>query len=572
MIKLNIVNKILLKAMLLPAALYRKSGANTRQLQSILEYKLMMDDRRPNTLHQTKQQTQEKPISGSTVGMMLLAVFMGLIFIISFFISNDILTSFTIFFSMYIIMLALTLITDFTSVLIDVRDNLIILPKPVNDATFVIARIIHISIHVFKIMLPMALPGLVTVAIKYGGIPLISFFIMVIASALFTIFLINALYIFVLRVSSPEKFKNIISYIQIAFAILIYGSYQILPRMMDDVITASTSIGYHPGLLALPPYWFGAAMQQLIQPVQQPVVWIGMAFSILMPVIGIVAVVKFFAPTFNQKLSMIATGTSAPNKKHDGKRAKTSYSQWLASLVTPNSLERQSFLFSWKMMLRNRDYKLKVYPGIGYMLVILVMMFIRTKSGTSVLETLNLNHENGSRFAFLAGLYFTGLVSMTALQQFVYSEHFKASWIFGVSPLAQPGRLIAGATKATIAHFQLPMFLIISIILLYINGWMSIPHILLAFTNLCLLAATVIMLSDHHLPWSMAFSKNDQGGTVLKTLLVMLLLGATSLVHGLLAKYLWAVMILLVLSAISCYYAFKAITELSWKKIRAREY
>jgi glucan phosphoethanolaminetransferase (alkaline phosphatase superfamily) len=81
-----------------------------------------------------------------------------------------------------------------------------------------------------------------------------------------------------------------------------------------------------------------------------------------------------------------------------------------------------------------------------------------------------------------------------------------------------------------------------------------------------------MLLSDHHLPWSIASNKHDQGGTVLKTLLVMLLLGATSLIHGLLAKYIWAVLILLVLSAIACYFAFNAIADLSWKKIRSSEY
>jgi hypothetical protein len=140
-----------------------------------------------------------------------------------------------------------------------------------------------------------------------------------------------------------------------------------------------------------------------------------------------------------------------------------------------------------------------------------------------------------------------------------------------VSPLAKPGPLIAGATKATIVHFQLPIFALIASVLLYINGWIAVPHILLSFTNLCLLAATAIMLSNQHLPWSLPSSKNDQGGSFLKTLLVMLLLGATSVVHGLLAKYTWAVVILLIMSVMACHFAFKAMADLSWKKIRASE-
>jgi hypothetical protein len=171
-----------------------------------------MDDRRPNSIHQTRQKKQVKPISFATLGLMLFSVILGSIFLVSFAVGNDDITKLTIYFSFYIFVLASTLISDFTSVLIDVRDNMIILPKPINDKTFVLARLLHIIIHVSKIVIPMSLPGMILVGVVHGAGGLFPFIFLILSATLFTIFLINAMYILILRVTTPQKFKSIISY------------------------------------------------------------------------------------------------------------------------------------------------------------------------------------------------------------------------------------------------------------------------------------------------------------------------------------------------------------------------
>src|SRR4051812_4577542 len=143
---MNLFNKIFLKLALLPSRVYGKLGADVAQLRSIVTIKLVMDDRRPNTLQQTRRQS-DKPVSMATLGTMFISLLMGLLLLISFAVGEDMVTRMTIYFSFFFFMLSATLISDFTSVLIDVRDNYIILPKPVSDRTFVIARLLHIFIH-----------------------------------------------------------------------------------------------------------------------------------------------------------------------------------------------------------------------------------------------------------------------------------------------------------------------------------------------------------------------------------------------------------------------------------------
>ena len=259
---MNIVNKLLLKFTLLPSGLYRKLGIDTNHLEAILTTKLIMDDRRPNTFQQI-QKKNTKPINFATLLTMLWSLIMGSIFLVSFYVGKNYITHFTVYFTFYVTILASILIADFTSVLIDIRDNYIILPKPVTDRTFVVSRLLHIFIHVCKLVIPMALPGAVFVIYNTGIVGLLIFLFITLLATLFTIFLINACYIIILKVTTPARFKNIISYIQIIFAVIFYAGFQLAPRMVDSSVLKSYDISDRNGIMALPSYWFAGAWQQL---------------------------------------------------------------------------------------------------------------------------------------------------------------------------------------------------------------------------------------------------------------------------------------------------------------------
>jgi ABC-2 type transport system permease protein len=253
------INKFLIGLVLMPSSIYTKMGVNVNHLKAILQVKLMMDDRRPNAFKQTKQDSKKKAVNSATIGSMVAMSVLGLMFIVPFFITSNTTTQFTLYFSMFIFFLAATLISDFTSVLIDVRDNQIILPKPISDKTFLMSRLLHIIIHISKLVIPLNLAGIITIGITKGiGAALI--FVGVLPFAIvFTIFLINALYLVILKVTTPEKFKSAITYFQIIFAILIYGSYQIIPRMIDETTLENFAIPENGLMIIAPPYWFAAA-------------------------------------------------------------------------------------------------------------------------------------------------------------------------------------------------------------------------------------------------------------------------------------------------------------------------
>ena len=192
---------------------------------------------------QTKKQYQQQAeVNNSTRKTMWAAFFMGLILLFSLLAGHDALTRLTMYCTLFIFMLCMTLITDFTTMLIDTRDNLILLPKPVSDKTFLLARLLHIGIRVSLLLMPMALPGCIAFVLMEGLWVLAPFLLVVLLMTIFSIFLINALYLLILKLTTPDKFKSIITAIQIIFAVLVFASYQLFPRLMSSDVMRNVNL------------------------------------------------------------------------------------------------------------------------------------------------------------------------------------------------------------------------------------------------------------------------------------------------------------------------------------------
>ena len=570
---MNLINKFFLYLLFLPAALYRRMGVDVENLRSILHYKLIMDDRRPNSIHQTRQAKQKKPISFSTLGLMLFSAFLGIFFLVSFAVGKDMVTSLAFYFSFYIFILASTLIADFTSVLIDVRDNMIILPKPISDKTFVLARLLHILIHVTKIVLPMTIPGMIYLGVQKGILGWIPFILLVIAATLFTIFLINAVYIFILKITTPQKFKTIISYFQIGFAIVFYGGYQLVPRLISKSALSHYSLETVAWRWFLPPYWFAESWQFMYGGVFSLSLITGFLLSLTIPLISIWVVIKYFAPSFNQKLAMISGSEGgevsvATRVKNEKKGTTPVYIQKIAEWLTKRGAERMSFIYTWKMMGRSRDFKMKVYPSFGYLLVYIVIM-IMNNPNISVKE---IHLKSGGATIFLGVMYFSGFMLIMALNQMVFSDKYKASWIYYITPIADPGTIISGAVKSILTKFYIPIVLFLTIVGVSLVGPSIIPNLILGMCNQVLVITCIAYITVKDLPFSIQQSMQQKSGSFIKGLFTLIIPGILAFLHYLVYSYVWVIFLLISLSAIACWLVMDGIQQKSWDSIKVRNH
>lgn len=560
---MNFLNKGFLKLALLPKGAYTRLGVNYAHLQAILLAKLTMDDRRPNTMMQMRQQKSDKPVTGATIMSMFISAVMGLLYLISFALGNDIIVQLTFYFSLFFFMLSAMLIADFTGVLIDVRDNYIILPKPVSDRTVVVARLLHIFIHICKLVIPMSFSGLVYIIYNYGAWPGVVFLLLVMLNTLFAIFFINAVYILILKITSPEKFKTIINYVQVVFAVAMFASYQILPRMMDKLETFDLALSDKYSSLALPFFWFAAGWKAFSTIDATTVEWMGAICSLVLPPLCLWIVVKFLAPSFNRKLSGINSVAAEKEKEVSVMKKSTSYAHSLSQLLTQRGAERIGFLFTWKMTGRSKDFQLRFYPTIGYILVFIVIMLMGKKRGGFDLQS-----ADAARNILLSCIYISAFLLITAIQQMNNSEKWKASWMYLIAPVQTPGAIILGGVKAVMAKFYLPIAVVIVATGLALSGWKAIPNLLLGIVNILLIIALVANIAKRGLPFSVQETNNDKGGNFLKAMVMMISVGVVSVLHFFIFNMLPVVIIFVLLSSIATWLLLDNLKRTSWHQIQ----
>jgi ABC-2 type transport system permease protein len=130
--------------------LVARSGADIEQVRLIVKYKMMMDNRKSLNPNNTKKDPDHT---------LWFQYFMYLLFgVIVAAIIGEGKSAYTALFFGYtflIFMLSVNMIADFSTVLFDTRDNTIIIPRPVSEATYLLSRIVHISGYLLDLPLPL---------------------------------------------------------------------------------------------------------------------------------------------------------------------------------------------------------------------------------------------------------------------------------------------------------------------------------------------------------------------------------------------------------------------------------
>lgn len=559
---MNRIDKFLLKFFLLPKYLFQKYNVDIEQLQAILISKLTIDNRRPSGFKQIGQKREEKEINKASIGMIISSFFMGLFYLFAFSIGNDITTKLTFYFTLLLVFLSLTLITDFTSVLIDVRDNYIILPKPINDSTFVLSRLLHICIYVSKIIIPMILPGLIATAVIGGWLTILPFLLMVVLCTLLAIFLINAVYLLILKITTPTKFQSIITYIQIIFAVIVYGGYQLFPRLLQRAQLDNWKIADHWQASFLPTFWFADIVGSIAH-FDAKMQWQNIILAVAVPIISMIVVIKYFAPSFTQKLAMINGNV----EESRGKAQKTNthhrkFIDKLALWLSSGTEEYMGFMFTWKNISRSREFKMKVYPLFGYILV-LGAMYVIKKGSNAAGSSISNTPRN-----ILWIIYLMAIIMFSALAQISYSSKYKAAWFYYTSPIEMPGKIILGAIKAVLIRFLVPAFIIILIGSILLFGIQIIPNAIFAMLNVVIFTFLSSFLMNKKLPFSVSYEYQSKGTGFMYSLISTIVPLGIGVFHYFIFNFTWVVIVFSALSVGVIWLLQSLIKNTGWDKIQ----
>ncbi|TDW99207.1 hypothetical protein [Dinghuibacter silviterrae] len=560
------MKNFILRLVMLFSPFWRKLGADTNQLEAILWVKLTMDDRRPRAVF-ARHQKRKKAVNNATVATVLTSLVMGCFYLFTFWVGKDNFTALTLYFLMFMVMLSVTLISDFTDVLIDVKDNYIILPKPVGARTILLARLLHILIHLSKIVVPMMLPGLVYCFVRIGIGGGLLFGLDVAFATLLCICVINAVYLVILRITTVERFKDVIGTIQVAFSILIFATYYMGPRLAANLHLDQTAILGHAYFYPAPPLWLAALWEVLQHPAGQTGLLYGLAaLGLLIPPLSIWAVVRFLGPSFDRKLSGLGAGTPAVVTKK--RRGRGTFYRSISAWVTKGNAESTGFEISWLLTGRSRDFKLKVYPSFAYVLVYFFYYGLQGRGQSSLGETWRHLPETKT---YILLIYMSSLAMITAITNLVYSDKYKASWVYYVSPLRVPGEVLVGSVKAMLVKYFIPFYLAVAVFALYIWGIRILPDLALGLANVIWFGLLMGYVRLKKLPFSASMSIQAGTGRFMKGLMIVLIPTAVGFGHYFIRLFLpalsWVIWLIFVLAAILVWLLYSRYREVSWAEL-----
>ncbi|MER2059046.1 MAG: hypothetical protein ABTA16_09495 [Niallia sp.] len=295
-----------------------------------------------------------------------------------------------------------------------------------------------------------------------------------------------------------------INYVQIGLSIVIMIGYQVVIRSFE-LVDLNIVYQVHWWHVFFVPMWFAAPYEWILNGNIETMIILLAALAIILPIVAIIIYGKLI-PSFEKNLEKLTSQSKA-------KKSKVSkLGEILITLFIRSREEKAFYQFTGKMISQERDFKLKVYPSLGFSIVI---PFLFLYSGT------NLGDISFATSSSYLTIYFTMINIPTIIFMMRYSGKFKGAWIFTILPIADFSMYYKGALKAVMIKLYVPIYFLLSIVFLFLFGIRIIPDLLVVFISAFLYAVICYQLLDKEVPFSMSF---DSGANQQSWRLFLLLL------------------------------------------------
>lgn len=349
---------------------------------------------------------------------------------------------------------SLTLASSAGTMLFMKEEAEILLHRPVTPQQMLRAKCAVLAGFAFVLALALNLAGLVAGPWSKGGtwrfIPahLFSTALLMLFSAASIVLVYNAC----LKWFGRERLDNLLATVQSLLTVVMIMGGQIMPRVMQ--LEAFKHFDHITGwMLALPPIWFGA-LDALISgtTLNTSTLWLPAGLAVAVTALTSWLALEKLGSAYGQGLMNLneSAGTTKERTKPRG--------VWLAAIVKlpllrwwlRDPVERESFKLTTAYLFRDREIKLRLYPGIAPMLIMpLVMLFSGGKGGA-----------DGAMMMQGFATCFLGMVSLQAMMFLGCSEHWRASAFFHVAPLRHWSPLFHGSRKAVLCWLSFPVLIL----------------------------------------------------------------------------------------------------------------
>jgi len=407
----------------------------------------------------------------------------------------------------------------------------ILMHRPITPRAMLLAKI-RVLVEV-SLWLALAF-NLVGLFVGFGAaanwrFPIIHLFSTVL-EALFCTGCVVLVYQLCLRWFGRERLEGVMTAAQVLVSIGAVLCGQILPRLvfrLDHVLNVGEN-SWWIGLL--PPAWFAGFDDAFAGS--------SLAASWLLAALAAITTATVLWIAFGKLAQSYETGLQALNETVSTRVKNHNHRRWLDRLINVPPLSwwlrdpvaRASFLLTAAYLIRDRDVKLRIYPGIAPILVIPFVFLLQS------------NHHTGSNdFGFgvpFSGLYL-GMVPLLGLQILQYSQQWQASDIFRVAPMIGPAQICHGARRAVLCLLALPMLLLVGLIVWLLRG--DLRPLILFLPGIIALPvfALVPSIGGRGVPLSLPADAAKSAGRGLNLIVVMIITFGLAMVASLAWKQGW---------------------------------
>jgi hypothetical protein len=551
------MNKIILGLVRIFNPLWKSMGADLKHLHAILKAKLLIDSRRKSGLFTGLQTYSDSYVQ--YIAMALIALF-GLLMLMPMLSFQHIPTGLTIYFGVWMVFLSMTVVMDFSDVLVDPKDGYTLLPTPVNDVTLSISRILRIIIYLSKQALAFIFPALVYWFIN-DKLGLLVFMLQALMTLVLTVSLVTLIYLAIIKYVSSAKVKNMINNMQIVFIVVILTAYYLLPKLID-LSELENSYVYATWYSYLaPPAWIAAIWDMLINQEYNTQIFGHVVLSIVGTLGALVFISKYLSQDFGQHMfsANLAIEENKPIKNVKSKGILNI----VASFFSKDMKENAAFMFCYRYLSRDRKFKLKTYPILAYVPIMIGTGFLGGEG--SFMERYE-EIQAGNYYVF--AVYIIAFLGYTALSHALYSEMPSQTWIFRSTPIAHPKTLLYALYKVVFVKFILPAWIILFAVSVGIWGMQVIDDFL--FGGLVLLFLNVLWLKVNFKspPFSKPWSDLQNGSNFLSMFLLWILIASIVGIHyHFLADTLAYLLVAALILVAASYFIWRSFDDLTWDKV-----
>jgi hypothetical protein len=556
------MEKMLLKLVGLFKHIFLNQEIDYERMMSIVKLKLTMDKRR--VYMNWKQKQQKKESTNHLTGVLLFYGLLGIFMSAMIYGITNLVLVMIILHGYVLFTMSMTLITDFSSVLLDTTDNQVILPRPISSKTLFAARLVHILVYLLQFTIAIALLPIITCFIVHGLVVGLLLICTTLLSILFAVFVTYILYLLIIKYSNENKVRDIVTYFQIFMTVVFSVGFQVLPRVINlQQLTQNFELQWYAYLA--PPVWMACTIEAIAYHQFDGVHVLMIAVSVLVPIITFWFMNKYLAPSFAQKLSLLNNGdTTVKTKKSITNTTRKSLSAILSALTCKTNTEKASLEMTWKMTSRDKGFKLQFYPSLAYVFVFIFIFVF--KNGKEIRDIWsNLGQTNSYLWFFYVPLMtISGSITIIA-----FNENYMASWIYHSLPITKPGYLISGQAKALFIKFFLPVFTLLLIFCLGIWDAAIIDDAIFALVNNFFCFLVFANFAEYYLPFSRQPNTQQQTGKFLKTMLQLLIVSIMVLLHYVLirAQLNWLLWLLTPVLAVVSWLLLRRLQSLQWRQI-----